>query len=267
VHRLPDQVPDQAPRRLPPGSHRRPSRPSAQRCTPLRTLLLRRSRACGRKCGCPPPNPPLCAVAGRCCQLPLLWAPGPVPHLRGLPASRADSAGSIPVTPSIPRIRGLDALFTLAGLAPRDAGLRAACPLRARSARGTLRARRLQLPPGHLVKATSLRAAAGPASAPGSALADSPTARPGHMPAETRRSRPLFVTPARPARLAVFLGPPLSSSRPLRLGHPPCVAWRWLRQPRPGAHSQGFGAYWETDRTRTEAVFKIGYRSSPGSRL
>ena len=36
------------------------------------------------------------------------------------------------------------------GLAPRVAGLQVACPLRVRSARGTLRASRLQLPPGHL---------------------------------------------------------------------------------------------------------------------
>ena len=41
VHRLPDQVPDQAPRRLPPGRHRRPGRARrpARRCTALRAVL------------------------------------------------------------------------------------------------------------------------------------------------------------------------------------------------------------------------------------
>ncbi len=39
-------------------------------------------------------------------------------------------------------------------------------------------------------------------------------------PAETRRSRPPFVTPAGPARSAVFLGSPLPSSRPPRLRPP-----------------------------------------------
>jgi hypothetical protein len=37
----------------------------------------------------------------------------------------------------------------------------------------------------------------------------------------------------------------LSSSRPPRLGRPLGVASRWLRQPRPGTHSPGFGAYEE----------------------
>ncbi len=35
---------------------------------------------------------------------------------------------------------------------------------------------------------------------------------------------------------------PLSSSQAPRLGRPPGVASRWLRQPRPGTHSQGFRA-------------------------
>jgi hypothetical protein len=35
---------------------------------------------------------------------------------------------------------------------------------------------------------------------------------------------------------------PLSSSQAPRLGRPPGVAARWLRQPRRGTHSQGFGA-------------------------
>jgi len=39
--------------------------------------------------------------------------------------------------------------------------------------------------------------------------------------------------------------PPLSSSQAPRLGRPAGVASRWLRQPRPGTHSQGFGAYEE----------------------
>jgi hypothetical protein len=41
---------------------------------------------------------------------------------------------------------------------------------------------------------------------------------------------------------------PLSSSQVPRLGCPPGVASRWLRQPRRGTHSQGFGAYEEDGR-------------------
>ena len=66
--------------------------------------------------------------------------------------SQADSAGSVPVTRSTPRIRSSDARFMLPYLTPRDAGLRVACPLCARSACGTLRAGCLQLPPGHPVE-------------------------------------------------------------------------------------------------------------------
>jgi hypothetical protein len=40
----------------------------------------------------------------------------------------------------------------------------------------------------------------------------------------------------------------LSNSQAPRLGRPPGVASRWLRQPRPGAHSQGFGACEEDGR-------------------
>ena len=41
---------------------------------------------------------------------------------------------------------------------------------------------------------------------------------------------------------------PLSSSRSPRLGRPTDVASRWLRQPRPGGHSHGSGAYQEEGR-------------------
>jgi hypothetical protein len=40
----------------------------------------------------------------------------------------------------------------------------------------------------------------------------------------------------------------LSSSQAPRLGRPAGVASRWLRQPRPATHSQGFGAYEEDGR-------------------
>jgi len=88
-----------------------------------------------------------------------------------------------------------------------------------------------------------------------------------HMPAETRRSRPLFVTPAGPARLAVFLGPPLSSSRPPRLGALRAPLRDGLASLDPAPTRKGLAPIGKTDRTRTEAVAKLGYRSSPGSRL
>jgi hypothetical protein len=47
---------------------------------------------------------------------------------------------------------------------------------------------------------------------------------------------------------ALFHRLPLSGSRVPCLGRPPGVAWRWLRQPRHGTHSQGFGAYEEDGR-------------------
>jgi hypothetical protein len=60
---------------------------------------------------------------------------------------------------------------------------------------------------------------------------------------------------------AVFLGLPLSSSRAPRLGRPPGVAARWLRQPRPGTHSHGSG-------TCEEDGDRAGFRLwRPGEKL
>ena len=56
---------------------------------------------------------------------------------------------------------------------------------------------------------------------------------------------------------------PLSSSRPPRLGRPAGVASRWLRQPRPGNHSQGFGA---CEEGRGKPVVGPGQASDTGDR-
>jgi hypothetical protein len=62
-------------------------------------------------------------------------------------------------------------------------------------------------------------------------------------PVSSRQIKPR--SPDKQARCSaepVFLACPLSSSRTPRLGRPTVVASRWLRQPRRGDRSQGFGA-------------------------
>ena len=56
---------------------------------------------------------------------------------------------------------------------------------------------------------------------------------------------------------AIFLGDSLSCSRPPCLDRPPGVAARWLRQPRHGVHSHGFGAYEEDGREQQPAGDRI----------
>ena len=87
------------------------------------------------------------------------------------------------------------------------------------------------------IKAGPLR---GPAAPPGPGYALGRPPGPGRANADSghRLSRLIQTRPGQ----AIFLGSPLSSSRAPRPGRPPGVATRWLRQPRPGTCSQGFGA-------------------------
>jgi len=76
--------------------------------------------------------------------------------------------------------------------------------------------------------------------------------------AQPRKARPAHagphpvtpqISPAHPVRRSGcgcrLPGAPLSRSRIPRLGRHASVASRWLRQPRPGTHSRGIGAYQE----------------------
>ena len=59
---------------------------------------------------------------------------------------------------------------------------------------------------------------------------------------------------------------PLSSSQAPRLGRPPGVASRWLRQPRPGTHSQGFRAYQEDGRRAGHGIGRAPNALAPNGR-
>ena len=96
--------------------------------------------------------------------------------------------------------------------------------------------------------------AVGPASAPGSAF---PEARPAHARRLSAGHADVARSPAhRPVlHVAVFLAPKLSSSRPPPQARPCGRRTRWLRQPRPDVHSQGFGAYEEPTRPAIPAGY------------
>jgi hypothetical protein len=98
----------------------------------------------------------------------------------------------------------------------------------------------------------------------------------------TLRSATLICQTGRVVR-AIFLGDLLANSRPPRLGRPPGIASRWLRQPRPGVPSPGVGAYEEVrswgrfarlaqmharslPSTHAEAILAVA-RCAPGKRM